>query len=503
MTLASTHPLYEELKPDWDMLRDCYAGESVVKAAGHKYLPVTPGQVLDGYNLGAPAAVAAYTGYKARAVFPDFFEVGVRTLIGILNAKDPMIHLPAEMEFMRSRASLTGDTLAGVLRKIHAEQLIVGRAGIIADMQANASLGNDNHYLQVYPGERVLNWDDGSFNDGYGKLNMVVLDESGYERDNDFSWNQVKKYRVLTLGEIGENTPIGAYRSGVSLGDREVSYLTPMYRGQVLDRIPFVFANATDISPEPARPPLLGLANLCMVIYRGEADYRNTLFLQGQDTLVVVGGLRQHNQDDPLRIGAGARIDVEMGGDVKYAGIGPGGLPEQRLALESDRQLAAVRTGQLLAPGKMSMESGEALKTRVAAQTATLTSVAVSSAAALEEILRIVAIWKGLDPAEVTVVPNLDFTNIAMNGQDLVQMMTAKNLGAPLSYRTIHAMIRERGVTRASFEEELELLKQDPEELKAVAANAGNVAGNNPLQAAGGPTKKPDIKDPVSNKPAN
>lgn len=501
MSVSSTHPSHQLLINDWRTVRDCYAGESTVKAAGARYLPVTPGQVIDGYNSGNAVAIASYEAYKARAVYPDFFELGVRTLIGILNAKPPKISLPAEMEFIRRKATRKYDTLDGVLRKIHFEQLTVGRAGVIADMPTTVEVGQDDHYLEVYPGERVINWDDGSFNDGFGKLNMVALDETGYERTSDYSWREVKKFRVLSLGELSENEPLGSYRSGVGLDQGDIPFVTPMFRGQTLDELPFVFVNTTDIAPEPETPPLLGLANLCLVIYRAEADYRNTLFLQGQDTLVIIGGVRQQAPNEALRVGAGARIDLDIGGDAKYVGIGANGLPEQRLALESDRSLAAVRTGQLLAPGKMSMESGEALKTRVAAQTATLTSVAISSAAALEEILRKVAKWRGLDPNQVSVSPNLDFTNIAISGQDLVQLLTAKNLGAPIAYQTIHHTMRERGITRSSFEEELEMIAKDPQVLTDKAEASGSVAGNNSLQAAGGGTRKPDEVVPVSNKP--
>ena len=502
MSVSSTHPSHQLLIDDWRTIRDCYAGESTVKAAGARYLPVTPGQILDGYNSGNAVAIATYEAYKGRAVYPDFFELGVRTLIGILNAKPPKITLPTEMEFIRRKATRKNDTLDGVLRKIHLEQLTVGRAGIIADMPVAAEVGKDEHYLEVYPGERVINWDDGSFNEGFGKLNMVALDETGFERTSDYSWREVKKFRVLTLGNLSENEPIGMYQSGVGLDQGDIDFITPKFRGKELDELPFVFVNTTDIAPEPETAPLLGLANLCLVIYRAEADYRNTLFLQGQDTLVIIGGVRQQNPNEALRIGAGARIDLEVGGDAKYVGIGANGLPEQRLALETDRSLAAVRTGQLLAPGKMSMESGEALKTRVAAQTATLTSVAISSAAALEEILRKVARWRGLNENEVSVSPNLDFTNIAISGQDLVQLMTAKNLGAPLSYETIHNTMRERGVTRSTFDEEMKMISDDPEVLKSIAEASGSLAGNNSLQAAGGATKKPAVKDPVSNAPS-
>jgi hypothetical protein len=371
-------------------------------------------------------------------------------------------------------------------------------------------------YIVPYKAEQILNWDDGSFNEGFDKLNLVVLDESGYERHDNYEWKKTEKYRVLSLGGLNENSAIGSYQVAVqapnkSTGDsnaqegkegENLEFITPKIKGAESQEIPFVFIGSKDLVRDPDRPPLLGLARICMTIYRGEADYRQTLFLQGQDTLVVVGGVRGDSADGstPLRVGAGARIDVEQNGDAKYVGIGANGLPEQRTALENDKLLAAVRTGQLLAPGKMSMESGEALKTRVAAQTATLTSVAITSAAGLEQLLRTMATWAGYDADKVRVTPNLDFTNVAIQGQDIVQLQTAKNLGFPISAQSLFEVAKERGMTRNTFEQEVELIGKEPPIL-AERAKASAEAGknNNPTQAAGGPTKSTEGVKPKGN----
>lgn len=507
MAINSTHPKYDAMVEDWLLVRHSFEGEKRVKDEGQRYLPATPGQIADGIMLGTLLAIANYDAYKKRAVFPDFFTMGVETLVGILNAKQAQIELPDDMEFLRTKAMLTGEGLGALLRKIHEQQLITGRVGILGDMPANPDQTNPQQYIEVYEAEKILNWDNGSFNDGFNELNLVVLDESGQERFDDYEWKDIEKYRVLSLGALSENEPLGVYRTASSgIDDAILSFMSPTYKGQTLDEIPFVLIGPKDIAIDPDVPPLMGLARLCMQIYRAEADYRYTLFMQGQDTLVVVGGVRGADPStDTLRVGAGARIDVEMGGDVKYIGIGANGLPEQRASLEADRSLAAVRTGQLLAPGKMSMESGEALKTRIAAQTATLTSVAISAAAGLEQMLRKIAIWRGSDPEAVKVTPNLDFTNVAIAGQDIVQLQTAKSLGFPIAAESLHDMARDRGLTRHTFDEEIKLIQAEPailaERAKTTAEAGKNLAGNNPLAGAGGPKKTPAAAPVKSNKP--
>lgn len=520
MAIDSKHPKYVEMAEDWIDLRDAFAGERRVKEQGFRYLRPTAGQVLDGALNMAPTSTGwqSYLAYQSRAVFPDFFTIGVETLVGILNAKSAQIDLPADMEYLRQGATLTGEGLQALLRKLHEQQLITGRAGLLADLPDTPTLTPAQMYIVLYEAEKIINWDDGSFNDGFDKLNLVVLDESGWERHDDFEWKQVRKFRVLSLGELGENSAIGAYKVGTYQPAREqgdadagqgsgVELITPTIKGQECSEIPFVFVGSKDLVRDPDRPPLIGLERLCMTIYRGEADYRQTLYLQGQDTLVVIGGVRGATADgnEVLRVGAGARIDLDMGGDAKYVGIGAESLEEQRTALENDRALAAVRTGQLLQPGKMSMESGEALKTRVAGQTATLTTVAITAAAALEQLLRSMARWAGSDESKVKVTPNLDFTNVAIQGQDIVQLQTAKGLGFPISAESLHELAVDRGLTRKTYEQELELIKkEDPillEHAVTVAAAGKSLSGNNPQEQAGGPTASVRGVKPKTNKP--
>lgn len=513
----ATHPDYDEMYPDWVMLRDSEAGEKRIKEKTVKYLPPTPGQVLDGMNPNGScvnpknAGYVSYTNYLMRAVYPDFFGEGIQTLVGVLNDKAAKITLPEDMKYLEEDCTFNHETIHTLLRQVHTEILTTGRCGLFADLPKAPDQLDPRQYLAMYKADKILNWDDGSFNEGFNKLNMVLLDESGYKRDDNFVWKLTNKCRVLTLGALGANEPLGVYQYAESEdnpGLVDLDFTAPQFRGRTLQEIPFVFVGPTDMATKPDKPPLLGLARLCMTIYRSEADYRYSLFMQGQETLVVVGGLRPSvsstGVEEPLRVGADARIDVEAQGDAKYIGISSAGIPEQRAAIEADRQLAAVRTGQLLAPGKMSMESGEALKTRVAAQTATLTSIALAAAASLQEILRKVARWRGSDPDKVHVVANLDFTSYNIQGQDVVQLITAKGLGAPLSMRTIHTTLRERGLTRNTFEEEVAEIKADPKELTdllpANQENAQSLAGNNPTASAGGPAKSTQGKKAPSNK---
>mgnify|MGYP006403164061 FL=1 len=287
-------------------------------------------------------------------------------------------------------------------------------------------------------------------------VRLVVLDESGYEMDENLVWSLKNKYRILGLtddtGKIQRN---GYYGTALLQDNQEVSgaVLTqPNFMGNTLQEIPFVFINSKDLSPSPDAPPLDGLAKLCLAIYRGEADYRQNLFMQGQDTLVRIGA--QADEDETVRTGAGARIDVPIGGDAKYIGVSSNGLPEQRQALENDYSRAIRKSGQLLDATSRAKESGDALRIRVAAQTATLPQIAKTGAAGLERVLKALARWYGANEDKVSVTPNLNFTEADLNGQTLVQIMQAKGLSAPISEESIHEWMQDQGFTKLTYEEE-------------------------------------------------
>lgn len=468
MALDSKHPLYGEYLADWTLLRDCYLGERRVKEQGLLYLPATSGMHADGM-LPDQLGWKTYQAYKTRAIFHDFVKDAVETLIGVMHHKPADIQLPPRLEPLRERATIDGESLLVLLRRINEAQLVTGRIGLLLDIPANPPAGvRPLPYVATYKAEDILNWDRGRRDDEtLQTLNFVSLDESEYERKAGFEWELVSKYRVLLLGDPDaiENADQGAkYRWGVFRKDNDGDFSTEAMQpaslmGRELEEIPFVFINSKDIVPEPDAPPLAGLARLSMAIYRGEADYRQALFMQGQDTLVVIGGMAA--EGERLRVGAGTRLDLPIDGDAKYIGVSSKGLSEMRAALEADKKQAAAKGGQLLDTTSREKESGDALRTRVSAQTATLNQIALAGAFGLQSLLRIAAKWVGADPEEVIVTPNLDFDDTPLTGKDLVEYVSAKNMGGPIARKTIHDLMRRKGVTELTFEEEMKLIEEE------------------------------------------
>lgn len=525
MALNNEHPFFEEFKEDWITMRDLYRGERVIKRRGEHYLPATSGMRLDGLgfenNKKPKPGQAAYNAYKTRAYFSDFVKEGIEALVGMMHQKPATFELPDAMQPLVEKCTLQGDGLQDLLRRINTEQLVTGRIGLLADLPIapptaapGAAAAPVLPYIAWYIAESIINWDQADEAEGYRSLNLVVLNETGFVRQSDFTWKELLKYRVLMLNkgtdiaQEGANTtitdvPTGTYMMGVftdTQGANNIAFdpsqmKAPMLRGVNPTQIPFIFINVKDIVATPDDPPLLGLGKLALAIYRADADYRQTLFMSGQDTLVVIGGTQTADgtkTDDALRTGAGARIDVEAGGDAKYIGITSTGIAEMRASLENDKLEAGSKAGRLTQAGQGKPdESGEALKTRQSAQTASLNQIAMAGAKGLENLLKQIGTWMGLADTvvnDIKVTPNLEFADFALVAQDIVQLMTAKSMGAPLSKESIHGILTERGITQLKFEEEMDLIEA---EVADMPTTPGPLIPGQPPAKPGEPAPKP------------
>ncbi len=484
------HPLYDEILPDWVIARDCVKGQRQIKSKRETYLSATSGMRKRGMSAGQEG-LKQYEAYLLRSVFPDLCRPAINALVGTMHREEADIQLPEGMEDVRLNATLEGEGLQTLLRRINEAQLITGRVGLLVDVP-DGSEGIP--YITVYEAEKIINWDESRRKDGRLKPDLVVLDESASERTSEFGWEYVQKHLVLDLVQaananeiIGSNTPVppqqgAVYRSRLMVsseinrqnegvnrqtevtaqGAGSVQGVIPQIRGTTLEEIPFIFLGSVDLSADPDQVPILGLANLSLAIYRGEADYRHTLFMQGQDTLVIIGDIGDETTGKSRIIGANNSLDLPMGADAKYIGVSSQGLGEQRQSLENDRNRASELGANLLSSSKGGgKEAEETLRIRVAARTASILTVIKAGAEGLENALKFMARWRGLDETEVVVTPNTDFIGDQFAPKDLVDLMTAKTLGAPLSRESVHRWMSEKDVTNFDLDEELEKIESE------------------------------------------
>lgn len=446
--LANQHPEYACRLPDWRQMRDTWSGQRAVKNRGQCYLPATSGMEED---WASGKGVKAYNAYLMRALFHSFVSDAVDCMLGMMWNKPPTYEIPKELEYLLPKASTSGEGLKELHRSINRQQLVTGRLGLLVDLPGNVS--DPQPYIAPYIGESIINWDAGFRGETQVETtNLVVLDESGPKRINLFGWEDRVQYRVLMLGDPEGNEAKGVYRYGVFGQDGKTvvpfdfaQMQAATSRGATFDHIPWVFINANSTLSSPCDPPLLGLSDLCLAIYRLEADYRQALFMQTQDTLFTKGFTDQF--DKPLRTGAGGRIHAQSDkGDAKYIGVASQGLPELRTARENDLKMAASKAGELMDASSRARESGTALEMRIGSKTSTAMEIAISAGEGLQKVLRDVAQWKGLKNLDSIIVkPNFEFASREFQAMEFKTLIESKLLGAPISLEAIHKYSQERG----------------------------------------------------------
>lgn len=433
------------------MMRASARGEKAVKEAGEDYLPMP-----SGFRVQADGGRAMYAAYQKRAQFSEIVAPTIRGMIGVIHRTEAQISMPKAMEGLWEKATADGLPLEALHRRITGELLLMGRYSLLADA---ASEGSDLPWLAGYTTEALINWSPAR--------DFFVLDESGLQRDG-FLWNQKQAYRVLRLEE-GRYT-VERYANTEKEGD---DAQPTMRGGGALKDIPFVVIGSKDLSVSPDEPPLIGVARAALAMYRLDADYRHQLYMSGQETLVIING------DAPSAVGAGVVLSLKASKedhqpDAKYVGPAGTGIAAHREAIQDERGNAAAAGARLFDTEKKSAESGDALRIRYAAQTATLTSIALASAQGLEKALRHIAIMIGARPDEVIVKPNLSFVEAGLTPREAADLVKLWQDGA-VSYQTLYENLQRGEIASAerSHTEELDLI--DKEDVETEPGEAGLV----------------------------
>lgn len=495
MAVDSLHPDYVERLDEWRLMRRAERGPTAIKQAGIEYLSMP-----SGFTVLPDGGTIAYDAYRNRSSFPDLLKPTLRGMVGLIHRQEAKItglETGKPLARIWERATRDKLPLESFHRRVTSEIMLMGRYGILVDLPRPGENGelNDEQaipYFVGYSTENIINWSD--------ERDLFVLDESGFRREtqrtdgSEFIWDYEKQYRVLRLQN-------GRYQQQVYLGSEIQSggpIIYPTALGaKPLEEIPFVVVSPRDLGLEIEESPLLGVSRYSIVMYQLDADYRHQLFMSGQETLFISG---IDKQEIPAAIGSSVVIAMPLGAVAQY--VGPKGhtIEAHRTAIGDARNEAVASAAQLF-DRQSGQESGEALRLRYAAQTATLVTIAQASAAALERALRHAAVFVGQDPNEIVVTPNLEFVGSDLTPTEakaLVDMW----MGDAISYDTLYDNLQRGRIAsqeRTAVEERdlisegtVDKPKTDAEiAAEAAVAAAKARANNNPRQTAPVPSPTP------------
>jgi hypothetical protein len=452
------HPDYQRVYVDWQRMADTSAGERTVKEAGEKYLPMP-----EGIRQSPNRRDERYTAYVERAVYFNYPGDTQTAMLGLMQGEPATFELPTALQPLEESATNTGNSLAQLLAAINKQQLLYSRFGCLLDIpETPAPTAAIVPKVISYKAPARLNWSETLNDENELRLDWVTLDESEFILNRaKMSWEWQDKIRLLALDAANDEYftytfTLKEWADFERAGDFDPQQpptgrdglVYPTIRGKRLNVIPFQIINATSLTADIEKPVLLPLADVSVAIYRGEADYRQALFMQGQETFWATGV----DKKDSLVLGAGALLTTSNeNAKFGFVGASGAGLSEMR---ESQANLHEKAINMGVALVENGAESGTALNIRTTIKTANMLTISEVGAAGLEQLLRIAAEWVGANPDDVQVTPNSDFSKAQVAANDVLQLWTAKLNGAPLSAKSYHEWLRRNDYTALSFEDE-------------------------------------------------
>lgn len=225
-----------------------------------------------------------FEAYQDRAVLYPFGKRVRQAFNGAIFRKDPVINLPASLEYLRDEATPYATSLVQLMSTTADEVVSVGRYGILVDVPA----GQQEPVFLPYCGEKIINWRIGDVN-GKQDIVLVVLQECIITPNpqDEFDEIEIEQYRVLRMVDGGNGVQI--YVQEVWQDDELVSQTIPTAAGKPLGYIPFVFFNTSNNQPNPEYSILYDLLTLNLHHYRWTAEEGNGLHFVALPTAWVSG----------------------------------------------------------------------------------------------------------------------------------------------------------------------------------------------------------------------
>ena len=455
---VNTNSEYNKQIERWDKVFDTLQDETHIKNQTTKYLPM-PSGILAEKKLTLRTEL--YNAYLSKAIYYRYLNNFVTTMKSLLMKKPPEIELPEKLEPILESAGQDGDRLLTVINRLFQAQLSYSRYGILVDIPDNAKGIDIIPHLIEYNFSKIKNWVIKTIN-GKKETVAIVLDESYTEIGIGFSETDVVQYRICALANYKTDPLYYSYTTdiaGVNAFDVEQDIpekvIPPNILGKTLDYIPFQICNALSIDWETEIPIGIAVSDISLAIYRGEADYRQGLFMQGQATPYATGAT---TEKDSLSMGASALVRISSPeakvGFMEVEGKGLGAMADGLNGLHKQNERLGI---SLVDAG--ANQSGEALGVRLGIQTASLAGISQTNKACMKVLLTICAEWMGLDPEEISLNYYTDFASAERTIEELEKTggLVGKSLFALEDYYRL--LVKNEQTNVATFEEWKEMVE--------------------------------------------
>lgn len=475
------HPEYDQFLWTWRMVRDCNDGESVIKSANTIYLPMPEAMAETGdptykqeVSSGSPIYAAnkpslsngmdpnyhangAYRAYKTRASFPGIVNHTIRGLLGLALRNLPTVKLPDQMQYLMKDCGY-GYGLIDFYYYTIEEVIKTGRFIPLVDIASDGKLK-----FVPYLAEGMINWKSVD-----NELTEALFIED--RNDDDFVDDDEEDKEVNLYAKVVN----GVYKIERYEDGEYINTYTPSYLGKTMDKIPAIVIGSTDISPHTDKIPLESISKASIQIYQLDADLRQAEYMTCNPTLVITG---VDEESAPSVLGSTVAILLpEYTSKAYYTETDTSALNLVRQHIQDLHEFALQQGASLLGGDKDVAESGEALRLRQEAASATLTSIVHNIGRGFDKILKIMAEWMDLDSDSVEFEPSKEFTTYSLTPNQMQSFILGWKEGV-IPTRTIvdnfkRAGLVPQGITR---EEEIVAINERVAEIEALKQKAESV----------------------------
>lgn len=429
MPVDTKHPDYEKMAPAWKLMRDAYAGQRAIHAAGEAYLPKLTGET--------PAD------YKARQARASWYNATYRTiegLVGMLFRKAPKVEVSPGTKKHLEDVTKAGQSLNRFARQAAEEYNIVHRIGLLVDYPAGVAAGltvaqaeqlNVRPNLSLYQAEDITNWSY-AWVQNRRMLVRVVLRESAElpVAGDEFATTKETRYRVLDI--FGGIYRQRVFRKDQAGNDQQVGGdIFPIMNRQNLREIPFEIVG-------DGLPPLEDLAHVNVSHYQTTADLEQGAHKTAlpQPWIAGIQPTIDRATQQPVKleftIGGGdawtfpnAETKVGM---LEYTGAGLSTL-ENRLVVKQKQM--AVLGARMLEEQKTGVEAAETAGIHRSGEQSALQDQADELSDGFTRVLRWFDEWAGGTGGDtVKCNVNKDFFPTRLGAQSITAIVGAWQAGA-------------------------------------------------------------------------
>lgn len=409
------HPSVHYHQVDWDILRDTYQGERMVKEKGGEYLPKPSG--LDD---------SEFAFYVENATYFNMINRTVGALVGTIFRRNPVINnLPEKLVGKLRSITKDGQSLRSFTRRAAKEVIHMGRYGVLVDMPKDGG----TPYLTGYVTEAILDWTTEMIGDRE-ELTEVLLMEAKLQ-PNSAQRNAVTRgygIRIRALRLIN-----GVYQQHVydslatevypDLNRIPNEIVTPTNRGTPLKSIPFKVFGTDSNSPDIERSSMLDIAQMNISHYRSYAHLEHGRWYTA--TPVYWASKATSERTGEYTLGASVVWELSAGESAGVIEFNGNGLKFLENAIATKEAHISTLGGRVIGVTTSSVsESDNQVAMKDRNEQALLLNVALSLDEGFTEVLKWWATWQDVK------IPEADQISIEFNKDFMLKDAAAREFRA-------------------------------------------------------------------------